>query len=373
MFPYDLNKRYLVKAPKGAISERGVTAIQQFIKLQNLKNDEWQAKNPDLESRWLTVLPDDWSWLWLVTGRGEYVGTFPKRVSKYYYQTNGIKCPNSFLQELGNIARRHSEDELSYEFDFTDTFNWNDGDFADSRSCFWGGRSEAREWLTDSGALAIRFYEGDKGKARAWLMPIEDNRFVIFNGYGLTTLAIARIFATFIGLSYKKISLDNQGVTDGTLWINDGKGYLVGAADAIATIYAYDFYIGESEMTCDECGNVTNEDDAYYTPDGLPLCDTCFYDICDYCHDCGETHWRDDMTYVESSDRDVCERCLDRRYSWCDACEQYHHEASVTYVDDTCYCEDCLPEHTAICKTCEELHRHDTINEDGICKECQQS
>lgn len=357
---FELNKRYTHKAPKGTISETGIQLIKTYITSQNLTDEHWQAKNPDSTRRYLTPLPEDWIWQWVVTGRGEYVGTFPKRVSKYYYQTLNIKSPNEFLQGLGNIARQHSEDNAIYHFDFVDRFDWRAGDFGDRGSCYWGGNSEARDVMHYEGALAIRFYVNDKSYGRAWLAQLRDNRFIIFNGYGYTTLQIARVFAEFIGLSYKKIGLENHGNDSGLVWINSGIGYLIGDADKIANISEYDLEWGDG-IRCYDCGDTANGD--YTNPDGDIYCADCFYEQCDYCHDCGDVAWRDNMYYIESLEHDVCNYCYGRNYGYCNGCEQDYRNSDLTTVPAinniplNHFCRDCLPALTTYCITCHKTMR----------------
>ncbi|MBZ0304862.1 MAG: hypothetical protein K8I82_02220, partial [Anaerolineae bacterium] len=254
---FELHTRYTLTTPN-AISDAGVGEIIRFIQSQNLKADPWLSLNPDYAVPFLYPLPDEWEYTWLVQ-KGEYRGTFPKRVSKYYQMTYGVKCPDSFLAELGQIARRNSGEAAAYEFDFTNRFDWNAGDFGESRySCFWGNRTGARTMLTENGGLAIRFYRENKGFARAWLVSIEDDQYVIFNGYGFAgnaTLTIARLFAQFVGKTYKKIQLVNNGSASRTLYINNSIGYLIALANQLAQTGRYDFQWDEIyEETCYGCG-----------------------------------------------------------------------------------------------------------------------
>lgn len=376
-----LNKRHTLTMPQGSISQIGIQLISEYISSQRMATDDiWKAQNSEnvhAQNSYLNPLPDDWNWTWVITGKGEYVGTFPKRVSKYYFNKYGLKCPNEFLQQLGNIARQHSNEQVDYHFDFTDTFDWNAGDFGDNGSCFWGGHSQAREILQENGARAIRFYdESGKGYARAWIAVIENDSYILFNGYGFKsspTLTCARVLATFLGLSYKKISLDNNGNTGGVLYINNG-GYIIGTADSIAKKSYYDLHYGDDYHTCENCGDTLNEDDAYYTPNDEMLCQDCFYEVCQDCYVCGETHWRDDCTWVESTNEDVCERCLDRHYGYCDACHEYYPSRDIVQVGDNGYCEDCLLENCTMCDKCNEWVHNDSIiviDDTVYCEDCK--
>lgn len=254
---FKLNYRYQMTAPQGTITQTGVSAIYQLMYAQDLTTDDWAALNPAWNvSKYLPGLPDDWDWRWSVS-TGDYRGKFPKRLSQYYYKAFGLKAPEGFLVQVGNIARAHSEDRSAYYFDFTDSFDWHAGDFGDDGSCFWGGggNSYARVMLRDNGARAIRFYSSADpaaaGVARAWIAPLEaEGLYIVFNGYGFpgyATLAIARVFAQFMERSYRRLNLVNIGDTSGTLWINSGMGYVVGHSAAIAEMDFYDLHWPEDD------------------------------------------------------------------------------------------------------------------------------
>lgn len=377
---FELNKRYTVQAPQGAISETGIELITQYIAVQRLQTDDWKVQNPSCPFSYLYPLPDDWNWQWVVKGRGEYVGTFPKRVSKYYFKSHAVKCPNSFLQELGNLARQHSEDSAAYYFEVVDSLHWQAGDFGDNHSCFWGSRNSAREIMESNGGMALCFYDAEnKGYARSWLARLDDNLFVVFNGYGFKsnpTLTIARVFAQFTGLSYKKINLSNHGATSGTVWINSSIGYIIGSADKIADYHKHDLQwhkqpgMTDDTIACSDCEDEINEDEIYHSPDGEPFCHDCFYDRYSYCHDCDEATHHDDTYYIEHEGYDVCENCLDRNYTRCDECDEFYRNGQTTYIDDRDLCSDCLEEYCEHCTKCEDLH-HNSALTNGLCENCQ--
>lgn len=347
---YELYQRYTIQMPQGVISETGVRELRSYIANTSIQADEWRALNPACERPALAALPDDWQWQWLVTGKGDYVGTFPKRVRKYYFKQFGIKCPNNFIEQLGNIARTHSEKEVSYTFEIVNRIDWHSGDYADYGSCYWGGNSGAREMLIENGGLAIRFSDEDgKGYARAWLVPVEDDLHIIFNGYGLQTINIARIFAHWQGgLDYKKIDLTNHNTDTGTLYINSGVGYIIGDTSIVESYSAYDFEWGEIDgMACDNCGETMHPDNSYIAPDDSSYCEECYYNNCFTCDDCGEPAWQDNEFYIDSQSRSVCQYCFERRYSSCYNCGEYFPVVELAVGDgddaDNWYCKNCRP------------------------------
>jgi hypothetical protein len=336
----ELNTRYTFKNPAGTISDSGITEIRKFISSQSLQSDVWKAVNPDCQYYFLPSLPDNWQWVWVVQ-KGEYAGTMPKRVSKYYYKALKLRCPETFLQELGNIARKHANDSTEYTFEFVDEFNWSSGDYGDYGACWFHSNSDARQILADAGGMAIRFYNANgAGIARAWVYPTDD-MYIVFNGYGLQTITIARIMATWLGMDYKKINLSNWDRSNGTVWINGGMGYLLGTSATIDPINDYDLEIGEEDddYVCEGCGNGVHEDYVYFAF-GDAYCSDCYHEYYADCWHCEETVSRDNITY-DAHDHDICESCLNRHYTTCDECDQWYPNEEVHEHAEKWYCTGC--------------------------------
>ncbi len=322
---------HIYEAPAGQIADAGIRELLALIKAQAIKSDSiWSALNPNNNYTVLPSLPEAWVWMWIVQ-HGDYTGTLPKRIAKFYFKSYGIKCPPSFLEKLGNIARAHSATTLRYSFKFTQDFDWEAGDFGDYGSCYFDDHSGAREMLADNGAYAICFYADDKGFARAWLVEIEASLYILYNGYGLDLISIARVFAGFLGLSSKKIQLVNNGRANGLLWINGERGYIVGATDRIESIDYHDFEWGDLSA-CYDCGRSLSDDEIY--------CSSCFYESFSDCEYCGRTLWIEDMSYIEG-DGHVCGRCFDRHYFNCDHCGDTHALSERHMLDDRGFCADC--------------------------------
>lgn len=346
---FQLHTRYTVQLPVGTISEEGIRQISHLIETRALYHlSDWQALNPKPPYPFLPALPESWQWVWLVE-EGEYRGTFPKRAQKYWHQM-GIKSPEPFLSEIGNLARAHSVIQPTYYFDITDVVEWDDGDFGDHNSCWWDGGGAALDTLMENGGMAIRFFEGensDIGKGRAWLSEMLNDTYVVFNGYGFpgnATLTIARAFAAFIGKDYRKIALSNRGAAGGVVWINNGIGYAVGDWSAIASIRAYDLY-WDTFVRCYHCDRRIDEDDAYYGADDRRYCDLCWSDRFSYCDQCGGVFYREDVTYT-GDERDLCEWCLNRLgYDQCNACGEWYSVADMEKGEgDQRRCENCQSE-----------------------------
>ena len=338
---FTLYTRYTLTMPQGTISDAGIRAIEQFLRNQNLQTDAWKALNPTITTQWLPSLPNDWQWVWVVQ-RGEYAGTMPKRVAKYFHKVHGINMPQAVIVTLGNITREHSSEQKAYTFEFVNRIDWNAGDFGDPNSCWWGGYSGSRLMWEANNGMAIRFYdESGEGYARAWMMEIDTELYTFMNGYGLTTLQITRIFAQFSGLTYKQIHLDNS--MSSSLYINGSMGYIVGKFEVIENIDSWDFeMVGDDAYTCNHCGRLIDDNDDYVGADDEHYCESCFYDRFNTCEHCGSVYYTEDLIYVESVGYDVCEWCLNHNYNTCDQCDEYFRTRSLTQVGERQYCHECL-------------------------------
>jgi hypothetical protein len=340
----EFDKQYTLIENSGEISASGVLEIRRFIEAQDLRSDEWSKHNPSLTHHYLPPLDYQWDYKWLVE-RGEYRGKFATRVSHYYYKSFGIKCPASFLERIGNIARENLQSASVFRFDFTNEIDWRQGEYGESYdSCYWWNGEAALDMLRNNGGFAVRFYnEAGEGFARAWMYELGDSVYVLWNGYGLTgysTLVAARVVAAHLNASYRQISLENHGRTGGTLYINSGAGYTIGALKDIEGINYYDFeWEGDCEDRCYECGDCLEEGDLYFGADDNVYCERHYYDLFDNCEHCGETHYRDDMTHTD--DTTVCEYCLDRLYVACETCGEYIRKTKALRRRKKMYCENC--------------------------------
>ncbi len=338
---FQLYTRYTLTTAQGNISEAGIRDIEVFLRSQKLQGDDWKALNPDNTKEWLPYLPSNWQWVWVVE-RGEYAGTMPKRIAKYYFKEHGLKFPDSQLAELGQLARNHSSDQKTFTFEFANQINWQDGDFGDGGSCWWGSYSGSRVMWDANNGLSIRFFNADDdGYARAWVMEIDTELYTVMNGYGLSTLQITRIFAQFTGLTYKQIHLHNSASS--SLWINGSTGYIVGKLEVINEIESHDFDMeGEDAYTCYSCGRLLGVDEYINAPDEESYCESCYSELFGYCDHCGYDYERDYLVYVDSEGIDVCRDCFRDDYSECDKCDDYYLNRDLNKVGEKHYCDNCL-------------------------------
>ena len=352
-----------VTMPIGVINEVGRNDIGRF-----------------LDDLYLAPLPEWWDYNTQVKGRGEYVGSFCKRVAKYFYQTETFKISSDNLGKLGHIMSKHTDKNSQYIIDYTQKFDWDAGDFGDGGSCFWSCHKSARYALENEGAYAIRFYHDTfsrYGYARAWIYPTNDF-YIVFNGYGLETTDTARIMAHQLKMSYRKIELSNHGEKEGFLWINGskengdsyGNGFIIGPESVVHGRTHYDLSIEDETVMCHNCEDRIDQDDAQIN-NGDYFCQSCFDDAFSQCENCKDYYCSDDMCSVHSC-RYVCHECFNS-YVYCEECEEYHHEDNITEITDICVCDDCLDRWYSQCTICNEWTKSITdVNndEEQYCDEC---
>lgn len=355
--------RHTIKIPGNGIAGPGVDAIMLEL------------------LRWgLPSLPFDWCWDWRVGGKGEYVGTLPKRIGKFYYQKHGTKLTPDQLTVIGNLGAQHSNRDETYHFDIVDRIDWEAGDFGDRGSCFWSCHASAKDMILDNGGGAVRFFyqdDSDRGLARAWVATRPDGCLLVFNGYGMETLPIVRILAAHFDHSYyRKVDLKNYGSSDGNLWINNGTGYLIGPQAVVTTIDAIDLGWEELETCrCANCEESINEDDHYHSPDGADYCEECYHNRVFYCDTCNEDCWTDDARSAPGDDGMICESCYTNSVRYCKHCQEDMWESdAMEDPDGVSICASCHSDKIAVCVYCDTGEWSANIKEDPdgdfTCREC---
>lgn len=407
-----LNQLYRVVADPNSIDDTGKEKITEMLSKVNLRAPEWDSLLPEGFDPYdynngnknrLIKLPADWSWKNTVTDKkgadGKYgTGKFAKRVRAYILKEQGFPLPEKFIQDLGQIAGRYSDQSTGTVLRFVDTFDWNAGDFGDPHSCFWGGREEARVMLKDHGAWAVQLFTTDSidagtpaGYARMWIVrnfPIS-GVWTMFNGYGYNmgdpSMTIARLMVNLIGeTQFREIKLRNHKTTDGTLYINSGNGYVIGEP-ATPLKEKYDFDWPEKILgSCCHCDDDIYEDDDHESIDDRLYCESCWsnhvhYDniadehfdpdyedavymmrrthngrffeeyvmlstadrygeVCDHCDKCYEAEY---MMYVETANLNLCSECYSENVVCCDNCGTDHVTEDMEEIDDDMLCPVC--------------------------------
>jgi len=296
----------------------------------------FRAENPATYARLSDRVLDQIGNDWLVTGKGEYVGTYPKRLAKALFKSNyPIRLQPEHLRTIGDlisphVSKEHTEIILKFDQDFIE--GSLSGDYCHSGSCWWGeGREGLREGFVAEGGWAIREFDGATPISRCWI--VWDKRhacYVLFNSYGKTDLpGFARVLSTAWGLPYAQASLypDNSAY-----FINGDKCYLIGPSQVVDKLAGQALGVSwhkpiKPKVKCKCCQKETDSDQLSETRDihrnWIMVCSDCF---------------------------ETCPRCTHR----------HTHDAMVA---GTGYCQSCRP-HLHPCGCCQNL------TEDTYCRTC---
>jgi len=309
----------------------------------------------------------DWDVNWSTFTAGG--GKFTKRLGKYIHAQTGKKLSPSARARIGQIVARYKTKTVYY--DVTSDLDWDAGDFGDAGSCFWSDRSSARLTMNDdSNFYAVRLYEDsayELGYGRCWLQQIDESTFVIFNAYSeknnIHLDDFARIVQDLTGASEARfVTVVNHGVSDGMLWVNGGRGILVG--DNISDIDYVDLALNVEPMaTCGLCGRAIydSEEPFYQDPHGDQICGQCFCKYFAICKVCNEVFEIADVIRLENDipdrklreDDTICIYCAsDLSVAVCYDCDTAFLAVEKNYVGNEYYCDTCLARHTMMCEAC---------------------
>ncbi len=350
MRKFETAKIHKIIVPSGEISDSGRVVIQG-----------------ELMDAGFPILPEEWAWQAKVSGRGEYIGSFCKRLAKYQHQHNN-KVTSNFLGKIGSLVAMYTLKSCNYFVDFTQEFDWGDGDYGDGGSCFWGSNSGAKDMLMEAGAYAVRFYENHRkisGWGRAWLLPYSDG-WACFNGYGIDTSHAAQVVAIYLDTSYKHVLLCNHGSSSGLLWINSAAGYMIAPEGSVQYNDIIDFRLTEI-CQCAHCEEFMEE---AVRVQGYNYCQDCVCELFSCCERCDE--WADNDCVTCVDDTTICDRCLEAYYTCCEQCGDWiENRADITEVDGKYYCNYCRDEKFDCCCHCQEWEDDCTeINGEPVCEDC---
>ena len=330
-------------------------------------------------------VPEDWNWQWLIKGRGEYVGTLPKRVAKFLHKSGQNKMTPQELGEFGSIVSENTIDSEDFTLRFTQDFNWEPGDYGDDGSCFWSCRSGARGMLFEHDSWAVQFGRekennyGEKfteGYARAFLITETSFSLAVINGYGIGALKIGQILAHHLGLYYKKGTMKNMDSACGTLWINGSCAiFLSEQEDIIADEdkICVDLEWADETIICRRCGEPIG--DGHDTDAGY-YCGDCFYEVHTFCQHCEEYCLSEDMAerpYRRDNDAgSVCVSCVESDAAeLCKTCNTYFCDNALEDVPGGYACRVCLKDHYTACDECGDFEPTGTLTVQDDMEYCQ--
>ena len=351
------------------ISPTGMAAIARILKRNDANRLLDNSQRVKISPLWDTTEMFD---------NEELTGTMVKRLSKAHkieHDYWGSKC--SWWQGVLDVfSRERIEGEFSLEF--TQRLCWSPGDYGDHNSCFWNQNKTARDMLAYASAWAVLIKRANKGYGRAWIVSIGWNKeefdpFVVFNGYAMSdeyndshtndhTRLIASLIASVYEVQSMEVHLVNQGYADGKLYINGGRGFLIGN---------YDVNKLTLDASCDSWGQsrrkITYSVDLHIRAD-VPRVWSNYIGNCKICGAVLTTNTVHRVAISgERNDWQVCYKCygdLLRKYTTCTHCNRLMPAElqRAIVLDD--HCRSVL----IVCKQCAiaEKHRYGC----NICDSC---
>lgn len=230
-------------------------------------------------------------------------GKMTTRIQKYVKDNYGVKLPQKVISGIGNYLADEAPTG-STEYDITSRFNWRAGDFGDHGSCFFGSRTNVLRMLEEEGGLALRFWKGDRGIGRAWMLNSSEGP-VVFNAYGPSLVQTqARLKLIAPDVPSCMVNLTTNGEWDGEFYINCGIGLLMGV-DCRDFEMSVDFGLDGEEynddvVDCRECGYSYDEYDMYWVIDQ-------YGDNVQVCHGCYRNYYRECFVTGEMCHIDIIE------------------------------------------------------------------
>ena len=305
-------------------------------------------------------------------------GRLMKRFAKHYKETNGEKLPDKVAGIIGDrlqyFVTNQAEINNVFYVDFTDAFDWEDGQFGKAGSCYWGQYKDSIPVLQDNGAFCIRFYssmDDENGIGRTWVYP-KDGLLMCFNSYGVerpsTSKVIKAVFNKHgVFLHYKAVEIFNSH-SDTIPYINSGTGFVL-YPEGMELQPSYDLdmeYEDEDLTTCEGCGNRFDMDHEGAVIDDYCYCDSCVQDRFSCCDKCGEYHENDDVHEIRGLRQYsyVCSSCADNLgVLMCEDCGEYSVDYSITEDTSEVFCDKCIGDHAYYCESCNEWnteeHKHE--------------
>lgn len=281
------------------------------------------------------------SHLVLVGFNGKEIEGVDKNIEWVYKADNGMKIIKRVERYIKNNVGKvfafdddmkkaiNNEQKLKrreYLYDVVEEFDWDAGDFGDTRSCFWAGMAYSKKTLRDLGVKALRFYNSNGGGcARAWIAQVkhigngecmtsdEGEEYITFNAYGYTPSEVAHIAREILK---KKNVLQVELKLPESTYVNKNSAYLITNSDDFK---CYKHIVGkESDFSkCEECGAAMFKEEN-------TVCYKCRHANCKIC---GTEEERENVI------EDKC-RCCRALIGKCKICEDYVVKAFI--IDDVC-------------------------------------
>lgn len=142
----------------------------------------------------------------------------------------------------------------------------------------------------------------------------------MFNAYGDTLLSFARTLATYMGMYYKEVVLTNNGSMIGNIYINKGRGVVIGNQDVVASLETYDLKYVDEGCCCYNCEEVFDPEEMLTGNDQENYCEECFNDLFLRCIRCGDVYERESSSmhractasgHLREQENPYCTDCIE--------------------------------------------------------------
>lgn len=400
MIDFQPNTLYVTELPKNGITKQGIAELCS-------KMDEMGKAELSRIAYELYDSAPSWR-QWMISEKGEYVGTWAKRFAKFNYQEYSRKVPHEVMATIGEVLARHCErGTAKYFYEIASQAKWQPGDFGEygNTSCWWGDRNDNRlGMIQDANGYSVLLYKDmeqaksysqKKGIARCWMYNTEKGM-VIFNAYGEGLNKIAQILATQFGLSYRKVMINtpekaqiyiNQGnknnghkehevgeiVGGGGSW---GLGYIIGdeaVINKMSEVNLPDFTYKDGE--CCECKIPLKKKNSMKDSKGRFYCKE-HENLLGKCGVCGDYERKDSFREVYYRGRKVTV-CGAHPVKTCEVHGPTLNDCNNVWHTSRYYCSECIEEGKKViyCAGCKHLVEkfvvvNFTANKMKLCEPC---
>lgn len=365
-----------VEIPQGKVTPEGIAEILSY--LQNV------YPGVELPCPKGTTF---FEWIWLDSKQG----TLPKRMAKWLKKRTQKNPEQKVIAEVGNLARRNSDENQTYYFRITDKFDWEAGQFGKKGGgCWWGARGSNQaygkyrpesyaERFEKNEGLAVQFFKSDNysydnGAGRLWLYVEPSTRFAVtFNGYWDNegaVLRLTRVLASFLGLSYKQCKHLSSTLF---IYVNDNKGYFIGDQEALNFLKDASYVIPKKTIDkfCTRCASSFDQETLIDD-----MCLPC-YEASRKCNHCCGRKDASSFSPVRTNNgiMDWCSDCISFYALYCEGCTNAFISVQFNYpgcvkVDQVYMCTKCTMT-SRKCQDCGGRTLNTDAMDDPLCLRCE--
>lgn len=188
-------------------------------------------------------------------------GRLAKRIKKFIKRRWSVNPNERVCKAISDTISYHSPTDFWYEV--ADHFDWDDGDFGDEGSCFWGCHQQAKEELLGLGCRTLLLFgEEDEvgcgtGIGRCIIVPDapELGCHILFNAYGPCLETVGKAMARHLKTDWETITLYGEPGerASNLIYVNNKQGLVLGKTSHRSYTISDEVYI-----KCPHCED--NED-----------------------------------------------------------------------------------------------------------------